>query len=167
MNRFNLYLTSITFDEEIIDDEEKLLVSVSTIPEEMKDSILINNISQMKDMKYSLPVTITPETKQAEFIFTKICPMENNPIIGSSVIYSNQFPTFKDNDKIQIFTFNIYEHGNTEKKIVGKINVKFILSTPYEPQQLQNIKVNHMTNNKTITENKTHNYNNTMVYADN
>lgn len=120
---FNLYLSSFNFDEDIIDDNDRILITVSTYPFEMSDAILIQQ-SQMKEMNHSLPISIDDDTEKVEFIFSKYSADQKEKKIGYGEINSHDLQNLTKNKGE---TYNIFDN----EKVIGKMNVQSVLPERY------------------------------------
>lgn len=159
MQGLDVYLQSFTLNKDLFDDDDKIRVSITTIPGENKQSFTIDS----KKMNYAhiiFAVNITKKTKKIIFVFRKKNFVKNDPIVASTVIFSNEFPkSKKDTIGTEMKTFNLYEPISDIKKlnspypydhrrVFGEMQVQFKLTEIFH-ESSENKKVN--TNNENLS----------------
>lgn len=152
----DIQLCSFKLDDSLIHHNEKIRVSITTIPEEKKQHFTLNP-KKMNDVHHFFTINITKNTKRIVFVFRRKKILKNNPIIASTIIQSAEFPkSTNDLSCKEIKTFSIFEplskikkenpqsmnsffsqrNPNGNRKIVGQMNVQFKLTNPFPDQNI-------------------------------
>lgn len=131
MHGLTIYFHDLQFDT----TNDKLRVNVITIPDNKKQSIIIEP-KNIDHSNYFFRFNINDETKKLLFIFEKKNIFKNDPIIGSKVISSNKIPNSPiDSKNMEVKNFYIYEPtSNKNRQIIGKMSIQFFLSEPFVPK---------------------------------
>lgn len=153
MYGLNVYLTSFELNKDLVKDNDKLLIAVTTYPEEMKAAIEIK-ASQMNNAHNSFNLNITSKTKEICFVFWKKSFFQYDDLIASTVIYANQFWGQNNNKAVSFDLLEPMHHVKTqERKVVGKIKVEFNVTEPYFPPDSKRKKLGHFGNVENPKEN--------------
>lgn len=130
MYGLNIHLDSFELNPNIIKANDKIRVSITSLPEESKEAFIIE-AKNMNYVHHFFTVNITPETRKIIFVFRKKSFLQGDPIIASTSIHADQFPTPNNMNNIN----NINNMNNTEMK---KVNI-------FEPiQNNNNININKL-----------------------
>lgn len=132
----NIYIDSFDFNDDLFDCDDEIKIRVTTIPAEIKQSIVIN-ANDMKNIHNSFQINISEYIKEVIFVFCKENTHDNDPVIASTIIHVSQLPqNFNDKKNHELQTINIYEPTHyifSENNIIyGKMKVRFTLSNPYQ-----------------------------------
>ncbi|KAK8845721.1 hypothetical protein M9Y10_020639 [Tritrichomonas musculus] len=130
----NIQMQSFELKKGIVQDNDTLRVSVTTLPGEQKQAFSF----EAKKMQTTCPffsVKIDEKTEKILIVMRKKSFSQKDPIIASTVIQSNQIPmNFNDMANTEMKTINLLEpvqHSgkkNTNRKVIGKFNIQFSLT---------------------------------------
>lgn len=186
MYGLNIHLISFRLNSQIIGQRDKIRVSITTIPEECKQSFFIN-AKDIHHCHHFFTVNITNQTKKIIVVFRKKSIIQNDPIIASTIIHSNEFPKSKDDSQnSDVKRIDIYEpisngpgtlNPGQERKIYGQMQIQMSLDnpfqdTPFTKQVNYNIGKIHngegyaKVNAMNLNENAQQNYNNSLFVDD-
>lgn len=162
MHGLNIHLQSLEFLNRIFQKNDKVRVSITTIPEDNKQAFIID-AKKMSNIHHFFTVNITPQTRKIVFVFRKKSFIQNDPIVASTIIHSDLFPKegdYKTNTEMKII--NIYEplhgmrepHGpsKNERKVFGRMYIQFSLTNEFPDQ-------NYNTKYQTSKSTRSHNQN--------
>lgn len=144
MLNLNFQMQSFELAKGIVQDNDTIRVSITTLPGEQKQAFSF----EAKNMKTTRPffsVKINDKTEKILIVMRKKSFSQKDPIIASTVIKSGQFPVkFNDITNTEMKTINLLEslqHSNKKntkscgnRKIVGKFDIQFSLTQelPYQ-----------------------------------
>lgn len=142
MYGLNIHLISFTLEKNLISPSDKVRVSITTIPEENKQSFIIE-ANKMNYVHHFFTVNITDQTKKIIFVFRKKSFIQSDPIIASTVIHANEFPkSLNDQANTEIKTINIYEsmaqinnfgykYPYDSRRVFGQMQVQLVLTEAF------------------------------------
>lgn len=186
MYGLNIHLHSIYLNNDIINQNDKVRVSITTIPEENKDAFVID-AKNMNSVHHFFTININSYTEKIIFVFRKKSFIQNDPIIASTIIHANEFPKSKDDpSNSQIRQIYIYEplskihcekdHSKgSNRKIVGEMEIQLSAEDLYPTLSYNNkVQTGKRQNSKSYgkmssndnDENKLHN-DNGILFIDN
>ena len=160
----DIHLYSFKLQNDLIHKNDKIRVSITTIPEENKQHFTLDN-RKMDKIHHFFTVNITKNTKKIIFVFRKKSFINSDPIIASTIIQSAEFPkSIDDPSSNEIKTFTIFEplckirkespgsmnsafscrNPNGNRTIVGEMNVQFKLTNAFPDQDLNTKNNNKM-----------------------
>ena len=135
----NIHLLSFRLTPKIFQQNDKIRVSITTIPENNKEVFLID-ANKLSSVHHFIAINITEKTRKLLFVFRKKSFIHNDPIIASTIVHANQLPSINSltcNTEVQ--TFKIYEPRQNHQKdfeslqnrqIYGQMSVQFGISHP-------------------------------------
>lgn len=181
----NIHLQSFHLNYNLIGPSDKVRVSITTIPEDSKQAFIIEG-KKMNNVHHFFTINISKRTERIIFVFRKKSFFQNDPIIASTIIHSNEFPKSKDDTtNTQLKNLAIYEplsklhdrkdqFKSANRKIVGQMEIQFSLEdafpianydTQYQTSKSlngqKNSKITHSINNENQIQN------NDIVFIDN
>lgn len=147
-------IESIKFNDELVDDSDRIKISVATFPEKNKKDILINK-NDFDKSNISFSLNMSDKLKELLFVFWRENKFQNDPIIASTIIHVSQLPhDLNDKKNNELQKINIYEPMNfmsSDNNIVyGSMNIKFVLNQ---------LKLRQINDDKKFKINETHNNN--------
>lgn len=89
----NIHLISISLPTDLIKSRDKIRVSITTMPEEVKQNFKIRG-RKIKNLNHVFSLNVTNQTKKIVLVFRKKSLMEKNPIIASAIISASDLPQF-------------------------------------------------------------------------
>lgn len=105
----NIHLQSFHLNNDIVNQNDKIRVSVTTIPEETKQAFVIE-AKKMSNVHHFFTININKYTEKIIFVFRKKSFLQNDPIIASTIIHANEFPKSKeDSNSLAMRQINLYE----------------------------------------------------------
>lgn len=138
MYGLNIHLISFRLNSQICNQRDKIRVNITTIPEENKDSFEIS-AKQIHNAHHFFSVNITDQTKKIIFVFRRKSFLQNDPIIASTIVHSNEFPKSK-NKTTEIKRINLFEplvnmpgslNSNENRKIFGQMQIQMTLEETF------------------------------------
>lgn len=137
MHCLNIFLPSFRLSNEIINQNDKVRVSITTIPEKNKQAFIID-AKDMNNSNLQFSVDITDKTKGILFVFRRKNFMLNDPIVCSTVANSSDFPRLTDEHQTTEFKYiNLYERSqdtnkiSSDPRIIGEMKIQYtILELP-------------------------------------
>lgn len=179
MYGLNIHLHSFSFDSNIVSPNDKIRVSITTIPEQNKQNFTIE-AKKMNYVHHFFTVNITDQTKKVIFVFRKKSFIQNDPIIASTIIHDDQFPKIlNDTSDTEMKTIDIYEslqkmknHGikspNESRKVLGQMKVQLTLTEAYQTETITNRNVKAKSQDNMYNNNNNENqYQNEIYFIDN
>lgn len=142
-------MQSIHLNQDVIGSNDKIRVSITTVPEENKQAFVIE-AKKVDNMHHFFTVNITDQTKKIIIVFRKKSFILNDPIIASTILHSDQFPNFQDKSKnTEIKLIDIYDplqHSHQEKSIysnnqrrnLGRMEIQLSLEEAFPVNNNQN-----------------------------
>lgn len=143
---------NFSLPQSIIKATNNVRVSITTIPEELKQAYILK-AEDMKSTNHYFHINITPSTRKIVFVFRKK-GFFDDPIIGSTILYSKDFPKYNDIAEIggtqEIHTISIYEplcisqkdnHSDIvptlmERRIIGQMQFELSLTDPIHVENI-------------------------------
>lgn len=128
----NIHLKSFLLNPKIASGNDKLRVSVTTLPELNKESFIIQ-AKQSFCAQHFFTVNISEATEKILFVFRKKGIFED-PIIASTTISSKSLPKLNQIENLEMKTLKIYEpvkNGNKNRQVYGEMQVNFSLTTAF------------------------------------
>lgn len=159
MHGLNIHIQSIEFFNGLFQKNDKVRVSITTIPEETKQAFIID-AKKMREIHHFFTVNITDKTRKIIFVFRKKSFIQNDPIVASTIIHSDLFPKIgSDKTNTEMKIINIYEPLHSlkdankqdmkdQRKVYGQMYVQFSLTDEF-PDQNYNTK--YQTSNSKTT----------------
>ena len=160
-NGMIIHLLSFNLPKNIIDKEEEVRVSITTLPDEKKEHFTIEG-KKMYNANHVFTLNVTNQTKTVVMVFRKKTFLQENPIIASTTIHFKDFkeiPCEQITNGIintEVKTINIYyplqqqkreEHKDKiERKILGQMQIQLTFTTPYLNQKQQKTNKTNKTN---------------------
>ncbi|KAK8845867.1 hypothetical protein M9Y10_020793 [Tritrichomonas musculus] len=130
----NIQMQSFELKEGVVQDNDTIRVSVTTLPGEQKQAYSF----EAKNMQTTRPffsVKINEKTEKILIVMRKKSFSQKDPIIASTVISNKQIPMkFNDIANTEMKTINLLEplqnsgKKNGNRKIIGKFDIQFSLS---------------------------------------
>ena len=109
MYSLSIYLDSFNFTDDLVQEDNKIRINIITIPDENKQSILINS-KDMKNVNKCIKINITDKIREILFVFKKTNYLEKDQIIASTIVHVSQLPqSYNDKKNKELQTINIYE----------------------------------------------------------
>ena len=134
MLSLNIQMQSFELKEGVVQDNDTIRVSVTTLPGEQKQAYSF----EAKNMQTTRPffsVKINEKTEKILIVMRKKSFSQKDPIIASTVISNKQIPMkFNDIANTEMKTINLLEpvqHSgkkNTNRKVIGKFDIQFSLT---------------------------------------
>ncbi|KAK8865128.1 hypothetical protein M9Y10_010662 [Tritrichomonas musculus] len=149
MYGLNIHLLSFRLNKNIVQGNDKVRLSVTTMPEKNKDAIILD-AKELTKAHHFFTVDITDKTEKIIFVLRKKTTFQGDPIIASTVVDSNQFPSMSTTNNTEVQTFKIYEprskeqdkfNMNQNRKVYGQMQIQFGITHP-----LLNLKANNKEN---------------------
>ena len=131
MKGLNIHLKSFKLNENLVNSNDQIRVSITTFPEENKEAFVIN-AKQMNSVNYDFKVNITDKTHDIYVVFRKI-GVPHLPIIASAIINSKSFPA-NNSSKVEAKTLKIYEPPqkvNKELRVFGEMQIELSLKAAF------------------------------------
>ena len=98
MHCLNIHLHSFQLGKDIIQPNDKVRVSITTIPEKNKQAFIIE-AKKIDNVHHVFSVNITDQTKKVFFVFRKKSYFQGDPIIASVMIDFKDLPNLLDNSQ--------------------------------------------------------------------
>lgn len=154
----NIHLYAFQLNHDLLHNNEKIRVSITTLPEEKKQHFRINP-KYINNINHSFSVNITKKTKKIVFVFRRKNFLRNDPIIASTIITDDEIPkSIGDTNNTELKTIFIFEplskirkenrefgkcytsknNINSNRRIVGQMNIQFQLTDPFPEQEYHN-----------------------------
>lgn len=143
MLSLNIQLHSFDLPKSIVDRNDKIRVSITTLPDKQKQAFTFE-ANKMTVAHPSFTINFSEITEEIVFVFRKNNLFSNDHIIASTYIKSDEFPKlFKNVNNLDIKEMNIYEpiqhlkikpKCTEERKIIGKMLAQFYLSESFQRQ---------------------------------
>lgn len=148
MNSLKIHLNTIKFNRNLIGPNDKIRVSVTTIPEDHKAAVVID-AKQMDDIHSSFAVDITDKTKKIIFVIRKKSFFQNDPIIASTIIHSSDLPVPNDSRNTGIKSICLFEplqnkdssslanmhYSKDHRRIFGHMDILFTVESSFTGQK--------------------------------
>ena len=157
MLNLNINMQSIELLSGCVSPNDKLRVSITTLPEDQKQAEIIE-AKKLNLFKPKFKVQFKETTKKILIVIRKKNYIEGDPIVASTSIRTEELTNiFKERNNQDQKTVNLYESNKnsneTQKtyKIVGKIDINFFISEEMKIQQTQE-KKNHKNEKKKYNE---------------
>lgn len=131
MYGLNIHFQSFKLNPALVQKNDKIRVSITTVPELNKDAFVVD-YKMMDHVHHFFTVNITEETKKIIFVFRKKSFFHNDPIIASTIIHSDAFPKENDSNNLEVKTVNILEpvvSGKKDRQTLGQMNIQFSVTT--------------------------------------
>lgn len=136
MYKLSIDLQSFHFSNGIIQPNDTIRVSITTLPDERKQALTIVE-KKLKNFHHFFTINITPQTERILFVIRKKNFAQNNPIIASTIVNSNHFPmSIDDKNNNMLKNINLYEpiqkltgKSIKDRKILGMMRVQFSLTS--------------------------------------
>ncbi|KAK8865520.1 hypothetical protein M9Y10_011076 [Tritrichomonas musculus] len=161
MQGLNIHMKSFKLSTGIVNENDKVRVSITTFPEQFKEAFIIE-AKQMNCAHHFFTVNITDKTQKIVFVFRKK-EAKQDPIVASTTININQLPAKNKATNLEMKTIKIYEpvqNGNKNRKVYGEMQVQFSLTTAFS-----SIKANRCIE-KVYNEDENHNLYNLVYMGD-
>lgn len=147
----NINLCSFKLDPNLIHKNEKIRVSITTIPDEKKQCFIISP-KDISNVNHFFPVNISEKTKKIIFVFRRKNMIQSDHIIAATALNENELPKSPDDhNSFGMKTVNIYEpsskciqnkccskgvedHGR--KKKIGEMEVQLQATDPFPEQEV-------------------------------
>lgn len=137
MYKLSIDLQSFQFSNGIIQANDTIRVSLTTLPEGRKQAISIDE-KKLKNFHHFFSITITEQTEMILFVIRKKNFAQNDPIIASTTLKSSQFPrSVNDSNNKILKNINLYEpiqhtrsltdKSHKKRKILGLMQLQFSL----------------------------------------
>lgn len=157
-NGLNIHLLSFNLPEDIVKENEKIRVSITSIPEGNKQSFSIEK-KEINSFSYIFPITATNNTTKIILVFRRqkyddVDDHTYNPIIASTSIHINEFQNIPQSQIISgmmntdIKNINIYyplQHqvkemrkrgqevkNHMSRKVLGQVQVQLSFLAQYK-----------------------------------
>lgn len=109
MYGLNIHLFSFKLYANNVHPNDKIRVSITSIPEESKQAFIIE-AKKINDVHHFFTLNITDKTKKIIFVFRKKSIIQNDPIIASTIIHRDEFPISRsDSQNTELKQIIIYE----------------------------------------------------------
>ena len=130
----NIQMQSFELKEGVVQDNDTIRVSVTTLPGEQKQAYSFE-AKKMQTTRPFFSVKINEKTEKILIVMRKKSFSQKDPIIASTVISNKQIPMkFNDIANTEMKTINLLEpvqHSgkkNTNRKVIGKFDIQFSLT---------------------------------------
>ncbi|KAK8845732.1 hypothetical protein M9Y10_020650 [Tritrichomonas musculus] len=130
----NIQMQSFELKKGIVQDNDTIRVSVTTLPGEQKQAYSFE-AKKMQTTRPFFSVKINEKTEKILIVMRKKSFSQKDPIIASTVISNKQIPMkFNDIANTEMKTINLLEpvqHSgkkNTNRKVIGKFDIQFSLT---------------------------------------
>lgn len=149
-NGLNIHLLAFALPRDVIQDNEDVRVSITSIPEEIKQNFIIEG-KKMGNSNHVFSLNITNETKKIIMVFRKQSSHSENPIIASSTIKLEEFKELPRKQitngmiRTEVKHINIYyplqrqiqEEGkkNVQRKVLGQMEIQLTFTASYSSIQ--------------------------------
>ena len=107
MYGLNINLQSFRFNPNLINPENYIRVSITTVPDDTKQYFIIS-ASKIQSTHHSFSANITTKTRKIIFVFRKKNAFKNDPIIASVIVHSDEFPIPNAAQNIELIFLNLY-----------------------------------------------------------
>lgn len=133
-----IHILNFSLLNELVDSNDEIRVSVTTLPEEIKQAFVISG-QDMDYVHHFFKLNVTPNTKKILFVFRRMGFFNSDSIVASTILYGTDFPkTVSKPSQMyasDIETINIYEpvhsHSSHSKRaIVGQMQFQLLLTEP-------------------------------------
>lgn len=109
MYGLNIHLFSFKLFANNVHPNDKIRVSITSIPEENKQAFIIE-AKKINDIHHFFTLNITDKTKKIIFVFRKKSIIQNDPIIASTIIHRDEMPiSCFDSKNTELKQISIYE----------------------------------------------------------
>lgn len=134
MYSIKINFQSIQFNNDVVNEKEKIIIIATTFPGQIRQSIIYDpkNIGKKK---LSIVLKVNKDFKTLIFLFEKKNIFQFNPLIASRAIEAANFSTNNFNN-IEQKTFIIYkpircqnDETNKSSRIAGKMTIQCIISS--------------------------------------
>lgn len=159
MYGLNIHLQSFYIKRNLVQPNDKIRVSITTVPDERKEAFVIE-ANKSNNIHHFFTVNVSNQTQRIIFVFRKVTFFGSNHIIASTVIPMSDLPQSEnDENNTEMKTLKIYEpyqHMNNNvyaiknRRVFGEMEIQF---TPTEKFPLPSMKDNY-NNYKKKAENK-------------
>lgn len=144
----NIHLVAFQLSPDLIHKNEKIRVSITTLPEKKKQHFSINP-KLIGSTHHFFTVNVTDKTEKILFVFRRKNFIQADPIVASTVVHADQLPKSPDdknnNDVKNIAILEpiqkirkenkgkeaIEKVVNTHRKIVGQMEIQFELTDAF------------------------------------
>ena len=144
MYSITINFQSIQFSDEITNGKDKIKISATTFPGQIKQSIVVDP-KNINNKNHIINLKVDKDFKMLIFLFEKKNIFQFNPLIASRAIEVADITTteFKN---IEQKTFNIYKpihrqdnEANHSSRIVGKITIQCYINSTNSPYDISKI----------------------------
>lgn len=130
MYGLSIFVHSFNLNPSIYNPNDNIRVSITTVPESNKNNFMIK-ASKMLDAQYFLTVNISSLTKKIIFVFRKIKENNDDPIIASTIVHSNEFPKLNSAVNTEMKTVKLFEplcdlQPNEKRRIFGQMQIQML-----------------------------------------
>lgn len=135
MLSLNIHMQSFELAKNIVQNEDTIRVSVTTLPGEQKQAFSFD-AKKMQTVHPFFSVKVNEKTEKILIVLRKKSFSEKDPIVASTVIQKGSFPTeFNNIANTELKTINLLEPlqhsgkkgSKSDRKVVGKFEVQFSL----------------------------------------
>ncbi|KAK8889644.1 hypothetical protein M9Y10_034397 [Tritrichomonas musculus] len=161
-NCLNVHLLAFVLPKDLINDNDEVRVSVTTIPEENKQCFFLQG-NKMNNSNHIFSLNITDQTKKIIMVFRKKNISSEYPIIASATIHLVDFENVPQKQMVsgiittQVKVLNLYyplqkqmienkeENKKFARKVLGKMRIQLSFAAPYS-----SVKINQPTKTNKI-----------------
>lgn len=131
---FNLYINDIR-------PNDKIRVSITSLPEEKKQAFIID-AKEVNDIHHFFNINITDKTQKIIFVFRKKSFLHSDPIIASTIVGADKLPKMRNSSaNTEIKQINIFEpvarsnnnnyNLNESRKVIGQMQIQMSLENAF------------------------------------
>ena len=128
----NIHLKSFKLNQNIVKDNDKIRVSITTFPEQNKE-FFVTDMKQTFCVHHFFTVNVSEKTEKIVFVFRKKGIFEDS-IIASTTIFSKDVALTKRNNQTEMTSFKIYEpiqNCHKNRRVYGEMQVQFSLTSAF------------------------------------
>lgn len=143
MHCLNIHLHSFQLSNDLVSPNDKVRVSITTIPERNKQAFVIE-AKKINKINHVFSVGITDQTTRIILVIRRKSFIYNDPIISSTSIYSKDFPNYNSNITCTDPLFiNLYEKvlnqpdkKTEDRRIIGFMKLHYSITDEIKDQNV-------------------------------
>lgn len=143
MLNLNMQIQSINLSKEIVNDNDSIRVSITTLPDGQKQAHTLE-YKKINNIQPSFKIQMNNQTEKIVIVFRKQNIFSSDNIIASTVLHSKDMHIFKEminneHKKVPIYEpiqgkNNNKQMQNKSRRILGNMEIEFSLSEDFSKQ---------------------------------
>lgn len=139
MKGLNIHLKSFDLKQNLVNSQDKILVSATTFPEKNNDAF-VTGAKHMNSVNYDFKVNIADKTDGILIVFRKIKSENQTQVIASALISSKMIP-INNSTNNETKVLKICEptpKSNKDQRVLGEMQIQLTLTKPFPDDSKDN-----------------------------